>query len=118
MVDGDATRLRQVLWNLLSNAIKFTPPNGTISLSLHMNNGHVDISVADSGQGIAPEFLPHVFEPFSQADGSGHGLGLGLAIVHQLVKAHDGRVSVASSGTGAGATFTVSLPVVRVPESV
>jgi signal transduction histidine kinase len=118
-VDGDATRLRQVLWNLLSNAIKFTPPDGTVALSLRVSNGHVDISVVDTGQGIAADFLPHVFEPFSQADGSAQqGLGLGLAIVHQLVKAHDGHISVTSPGVGAGATFTVSLPVVRVAERV
>jgi len=118
-VDGDATRLRQVVWNLLSNAIKFTPPKGTVSLSLRVTDGHVDISVADTGQGITADFLPHVFEPFAQADTSRYqGLGLGLAIVHQLVKAHDGRIGVTSPGVGAGATFTVSLPVVRVPEIV
>jgi PAS domain S-box-containing protein len=118
-VDGDATRLRQVLWNLLSNAIKFTLPNGTVAVSLRLSNGNVDISVADTGQGIAADFLPHVFEPFSQADGGGQrGLGLGLAIVYQLVKVHDGHINVSSPGIGAGTTFTVTLPVVRVPESV
>jgi len=117
-VDGDATRLRQVVWNLVSNAIKFTPPNGTVALTLRLVRDHVDIRVADTGQGIAADFLQHVFEPFAQADSSGQGLGLGLAIVHQLVKAHDGSISAASPGPGAGATFTVSLPVVGVPESV
>jgi len=117
-VDGDPTRLRQVLWNLLSNAIKFTPPKGRVALRVRSIGEEVEISVVDSGQGIASEFLPHVFEPFSQAESNGHGLGLGLAIVHQLVKAHDGRISVMSPGVGAGATFTVSLPLVRVPEGV
>jgi PAS domain S-box-containing protein len=117
-VDGDATRLRQVVWNLLSNAIKFTPSNGTVTLTLRVADGHAEITIADTGQGIAADFLQHVFEPFAQADSSGQGLGLGLAIVHQLVKAHDGSISAASPGVGAGATFTVSLPVVGVSESV
>jgi signal transduction histidine kinase len=117
-VAGDATRLRQVLWNLLSNAIKFTPPDGIVAFRVSLSNGRVDISVADTGQGITADFLPHVFEPFAQADGSGQGLGLGLAIVNQLVKAHDGSIAAASPGVGAGATFTVSLPVLRMPESV
>ena len=118
IVDGDPTRLRQVLWNLLSNAIKFTPPEGRVALRLRSASGEVEITMVDSGQGIASEFLPHVFEPFSQAENSGQGLGLGLAIVHQLVTAHDGRISAMSPGVGGGATFTVFLPVVRVPESV
>lgn len=118
VVDADATRIRQVLWNLVSNAIKFTPPEGRVALRIGHLDGEVEISVVDSGQGIAAEFLPHVFEPFAQAEGSGQGLGLGLAIAHQLVKAHDGRISVTSPGVGAGATFTVLLPVVRVPEGV
>jgi PAS domain S-box-containing protein len=118
-VSGDTTRLRQVWWNLLSNASKFTPSNGRVAVRGRVMGGEVEIAVADTGQGIAAEFLPRVFEPFSRANGGGHeGLGLGLAIVHQLVKAHGGRVNVMSPGIGGGATFTVCLPVVRVPESV
>jgi signal transduction histidine kinase len=117
-VDGDPTRLRQVFWNLVSNAIKFTPAKGRVGLRVLLCDGAVEIRVVDSGQGIAPEFLPHVFEPFSQADAGGQGLGLGLAIVNQLVEAHDGRITVTSSGEGAGSTFTVALPLVQVPESV
>jgi signal transduction histidine kinase len=118
LIDGDSTRLRQVLWNLLSNAIKFTPAQGRVILTVRSSGEEVEIRVTDKGQGIAPEFLAHVFEPFSQADSSGQGLGLGLAIVHQLVKAHGGRVDVMSSGVGAGTTFTVFLPMIHVPESV
>jgi signal transduction histidine kinase len=113
-VAGDPVRLRQIVWNLLSNAIKFTPAKGRVVLRARLTGGEVEISVVDSGQGIVAEFLPHVFEPFSQADGSSRqGLGLGLAITHQLVKAHDGRVTVISPGVGAGTTFSVFLPVVR-----
>jgi signal transduction histidine kinase len=118
LIDGDSTRLRQVFWNLLSNAIKFTPAHGRILLTVLPSGDEVEIRITDEGQGIAPEFLAHVFEPFSQADSGGHGLGLGLAIVHQLVKAHGGRVDVMSGGVGAGTTFTVFLPIVRVTESV
>jgi PAS domain S-box-containing protein len=117
VVDGDPTRLRQVFWNLLSNAIRFTPPEGRVELSVRLTDGETEIRVVDSGQGIASEFLPHVFEPFSQSESGGQGLGLGLSIVHHLVKAHDGRISVTSPGVGAGATFTVNLPVLFVPES-
>jgi signal transduction histidine kinase len=118
IVDGDAIRLRQVFWNLLSNAVKFTPANGRVMFRVATTNQEVEISVSDNGQGIAPEFLPHIFEPFSQADGAGPGLGLGLAIVQQLVTAHDGRISAASPRMGAGAVFTVALPVVAVSELV
>ena len=117
-IDGDSTRLREVLWNLLSNAIKFTPAHGRVMLTVRPLGEEVEIRVTDKGQGIAPEFLAHVFEPFSQADSSGHGLGLGLAVVHQLVKAHGGRVDVMSDGVGTGTTFTVLLPMVRVPDGV
>jgi len=117
-IEGDSTRLRQVLWNLLSNAIKFTPARGRVMLTVRPSGEEVEIRVTDEGQGIAPEFLARVFEPFSQADSSGQGLGLGLAVVHQLVKAHGGRVDVMSDGVGTGTTFTVFLPMVRVPEGV
>jgi PAS domain S-box-containing protein len=114
-VAGDAGRLQQVLWNLLSNAIKFTPAGGRVELRLEQRGGQVELAVSDSGAGIAPEFLPHVFERFRQADSSttrAHGgLGLGLAIVRHLVEAHGGTVEAASGGLGAGSTFTVRLPV-------
>ncbi len=113
-VTGDPDRLQQVFWNLLSNAIKFTPKGGRVLVSLARVNSAVEITVADSGQGIAPEFLPHVFERFQQADSSStrthKGLGLGLAIVRHLVELHGGDVRVSSPGVGQGAAFCVSLP--------
>jgi PAS domain S-box-containing protein len=112
---GDANRLQQIVWNLLSNAIKFTPKQGRVQVTLARVNSHVEIVVADSGQGIAGEFLPFVFDRFRQADSSTTrvhgGLGLGLAIVKQLAELHGGTVRAASAGEGHGATFTVSLPV-------
>ena len=114
LVLGDATRLQQVLWNLLSNAIKFTPAEGTVAVTLSEDGGHWSISVADTGDGIAPEFLRHLFSRFRQADGTTTrrhgGLGLGLAIAQQLVELHGGAVSATSDGHGHGATFTVRLP--------
>lgn len=114
VVRGDATRLPQVAWNLLSNAIKFSSRGGTIRVWLTSAGDHVRLSVRDTGQGIAPDFLPHVFERFRQADASTTrthgGLGLGLAIVKQIVELHGGRVAAASDGPGQGATFTVDLP--------
>ncbi|MEQ4576075.1 hybrid sensor histidine kinase/response regulator [[Pseudomonas] boreopolis] len=114
LVLGDATRLQQVFWNLLSNAIKFTPAHGSIEVAVARESGHFVVSVRDSGDGIAPEFLPHLFGRFRQADGTTTrrhgGLGLGLAIVQQLVEMHGGQVSAASDGPGKGATFTVRLP--------
>jgi PAS domain S-box-containing protein len=113
-VVGDPMRLRQVLWNLLCNAIKFTPEDGAVALSLRRVDGDVEINVRDSGCGIAPEFLPHVFERFRQADSSTTrlhgGLGLGLAIVRYLVEMHGGSAQVASDGPGRGALFTVTIP--------
>jgi len=103
-----------VLWNLLSNAIKFTPRGGRVQLLLSRVNSHVELAVSDTGEGIAPEFLGHVFDRFRQADASTTrthgGLGLGLAIAKQLVELHGGTVKAASPGRGQGATFTVSLP--------
>jgi PAS domain S-box-containing protein len=114
-VTGDAARLRQVVWNLLSNAIKFTPKGGQIQLLLERVNSHVEISVIDTGIGIKPEFLPHVFDRFRQADASTTrrhaGLGLGLAIVKQLVEMHGGTIRAKSPGEGQGATFTITLPI-------
>jgi len=119
VVDGDPTRLRQVMWNLLSNAVKFTPARGHVMFSVVPRDHEVEILVADDGQGITSEFLPRVFEPFSQADhAGGPGLGLGLAIVQQLVDAHGGRIDAMSGGTGAGTTFTVRFPIVQVSERV
>ena len=111
---GNAQRLHQVFFNLLSNAFKFTPPQGKIAFSAKRIDGRVMIQVSDTGVGIKPEFLPHVFERFRQADSSTTrrhgGLGLGLTIVRYLVEVHGGLVSVESKGEGAGATFTVTLP--------
>jgi len=115
LVSGDPERLQQVLWNLLSNAIKFTSRGGRVQVQLQRVNSHVEVSVSDTGQGIAPEFLPHVFERFRQADASSKrahgGLGLGLAIVRNIVELHGGSVRATSTGTGEGATFTVELPI-------
>lgn len=113
-VSGDPTRLQQVVWNLLTNAVKFTPQGGRVEVVLQRVNSHVEIVVTDSGQGIKPDFLPHVFERFRQADASTTrmygGLGLGLAIVKQLVEMHGGTVSAYSEGVGKGSSFTVCLP--------
>ena len=114
-VRGDFARLQQVVCNLLSNAIKFTPAGGRVDVELTRLDGEVQISIADTGQGIKPEFLPHVFERFRQEDGSisrrHGGLGLGLAIVRHLIELHAGRVEAQSDGEGNGARFTVYLPV-------
>lgn len=113
-VAGDATRLQQVVWNLLTNAVKFTPRGGQVAVKLTRDDGQAAIEVQDSGIGIGPEFLPHVFDRFRQADGSSTrqfgGLGLGLAIVRHLVELHGGTVEVASEGANEGTTFTVRLP--------
>jgi CheY-like chemotaxis protein len=112
---GDPARLQQVIWNLLSNSAKFTPRGGRIEVRMERVDSHVDVVVTDSGEGIAPELLPHVFERFWQADGGSSrkhgGLGLGLSIVRQLTELHGGRVRVESAGSGLGTTFVVSLPV-------
>ncbi|MEZ5286642.1 MAG: HAMP domain-containing sensor histidine kinase [Vicinamibacterales bacterium] len=114
-VSGDPARLQQIVWNLLMNAVKFTPKGGSVHLGLRQADTHAEIVVRDTGQGIAREVLPHVFERFRQADSSSTrahgGLGLGLALVKHLVELHGGRVSATSDGAGLGATFVVSLPV-------
>lgn len=114
-VAGDAVRLQQVVWNLLSNAVKFTPPGGHVEVSLQRIDSHIQITVRDTGQGIAPEFLPHVFDRFRQADQASTrqhgGMGLGLAIVRHLVELHGGSVAANSDGPGQGATFVVRLPI-------
>ncbi len=117
-ISGDAGRLQQVVWNLLSNAIKFTPRGGRAHLKLQRTSSHVEISVTDTGQGIGKDFLPYVFERFRQADmkttRAHGGLGLGLAIVRQLVELHGGTVGVTSEGEGKGATFVARIPVLSV----
>ncbi|MEH1958493.1 MAG: AAA family ATPase [Nostoc sp.] len=114
LVLGDANRLQQVIWNILSNAIKFTPIGGQVKIKLEQVGSQVQICITDTGKGIAPEFLPFVFDYFRQADGATTrkfgGLGLGLAIVHHLVELHGGTVQAESLGEAKGATFTVRLP--------
>jgi PAS domain S-box-containing protein len=122
MVHGDANRLQQVVWNLLSNAVKFTPRGKAVHLSLAATDEDAVIEVRDEGRGIAPEFLPHVFERFRQAEEGGAergqgGLGLGLAIVRHLVDLHGGTVLASSDGPGQGARFTVRLPLFRAAEA-
>jgi PAS domain S-box-containing protein len=113
-VSGDPERLQQVVWNLLSNAVKFTPAGGRVRVALAGADWQVEIVVSDTGEGIAPGFLPYAFERFRQADSSPTrvhgGLGLGLAIVRHIVELHGGTVAAASPGPGRGTTFTVRLP--------
>jgi PAS domain S-box-containing protein len=117
-ISGDPNRIQQVVWNLLSNAVKFTPRDGRVQVRLERVNSQVEIIVSDTGQGISPEFLPHAFDRFRQADGTSTrrhgGLGLGLAIVRHLVEMHGGTVQAQSPGEGLGATFTVKLPLIAV----
>jgi PAS domain S-box-containing protein len=117
-VSGDSERLQQILWNLLSNAVKFTNRGGKIQVRLERINSHVEISVSDTGIGIAPNFLPHIFERFRQADAGTTrehgGLGLGLAIARQLVEMHGGTISVSSGGVGQGSTFRLTIPLMIV----
>ncbi|MEA5571767.1 ATP-binding protein [Calothrix sp. UHCC 0171] len=117
-IKGDAARLQQVIWNLLSNAVKFTPPGGRVEIKLEKVNQYACIKVIDTGKGISPEFLPHVFEYFRQADSATTrkfgGLGLGLAIVKQLVELHGGIVGVESPGEEQGTTFAVQFPLLEV----
>jgi CheY-like chemotaxis protein len=122
-VVGDPDRLQQMVWNLATNAIKFTPKGGRVEVRLQRVASEIHLTISDSGQGIAPDFLPHVFDRFRQADGGTTrrhgGLGLGLALVRHLAEAHGGTIQVASEGEGKGATFLVRLPVrsVRVVSS-
>jgi PAS domain S-box-containing protein len=111
---GDKNRLQQIFWNLLLNAVKFTPPGGQIEVRLTPHQQRVKVQVQDTGIGISPEFLPHVFDRFSQSDGSitrtYGGMGLGLAIVRHLVELHGGTVKAESPGLGQGTTFTIEIP--------
>ncbi|MBE9224817.1 PAS domain-containing protein [Phormidium sp. LEGE 05292] len=113
-VSGDWARLQQIVWNLLSNAIKFTPAKGQVEVRLERDGNQAKITVSDTGKGINPDFLPHIFESFRQEDASTTrqfgGLGLGLAIVRYLVEAHGGTICADSPGEGQGATFIVQLP--------
>ena len=113
--EGDADRLLQIVWNLLSNAVKFTPRGGRVSVSVRRTSTHVEVAVTDTGQGIDPDFLPFVFDRFRQGDASTTrthgGLGLGLAIVRNLVELHGGTIEATSEGPGKGASFRVQLPV-------
>jgi len=112
MVDGDRDRLEQVVWNLVGNAIKFTPTGGHIRVEAGRTNGGTCVRVIDSGEGIDPAFLPHVFEPFRQGASNTRraGVGLGLSIVKQIVELHGGTIGVSSPGRGRGATFSFSVP--------
>ncbi|MEP0870782.1 ATP-binding protein [Trichocoleus desertorum AS-A10] len=118
-VSGDSDRLQQVMWNLLSNAVKFTPGGGQVQVCLERINSHVEITVSDTGQGITADFLPYIFDRFSQSDSSTtrlqNGLGLGLAIVRTLVELHGGSVYAESTGDGQGSTFKVNLPLMMIP---
>ena len=112
---GASDRLQQVVWNLLTNAVKFTPRQGRVQVHLRKVNSHIAIIVSDTGEGIVPELLPHLFERFRQGDSSASrrhgGLGIGLSLVRLLVELHGGTVEAASAGAGMGSTFTVKLPV-------
>jgi signal transduction histidine kinase/ActR/RegA family two-component response regulator len=114
-VSGDPARLQQIAWNLLMNAVKFTPKGGRVRLALEREDSQIRIVISDTGQGISPEILPHVFERFRQADSSSTrkhgGLGLGLALVKHLTELHGGTVAAESTGEGRGSTFIVTMPV-------
>ena len=115
-VGGDPERLQQVFWNLLSNSLKFTPDGGKVMVRVRRAQGGAEVTVTDTGIGIAADYLPHVFDPFSQAERAitreHRGLGLGLAIVRHIVELHGGAVKAESAGPGCGSTFTVRLPLV------
>jgi len=119
LVEGDRLRLQQIAWNILNNAVKFTPAGGSIEISLNNEGDRAALVIADTGQGIDPSFLPHVFEMFRQADSSNRrlhgGLGIGLALVRQLVQLHGGTIGAESGGPNKGSCFTVRLPLLREP---
>ena len=113
-VQADPVRLEQIIWNLLNNSVKFTPRGGRITVRLEEDGDEIVLTVSDNGQGIDSSFLPHIFEIFRQADAGTNraqaGMGIGLAVVQQLVELHGGSVSADSAGKGKGATFTIRLP--------
>jgi two-component system, chemotaxis family, CheB/CheR fusion protein len=119
---GDVDRLQQVLWNILSNAIKFTPPGGRVEIAISEIGDRAQIRVSDTGKGISPELLPHIFDRFRQGDSSttkaNQGLGLGLSIVYHLVELHGGTVQAESPGEGQGTTIIVSLPLRNSPQDL
>jgi PAS domain S-box-containing protein len=114
-ITGDSERLQQVVWNLLSNSVKYTPQGGSVEVRLARVASHIEVTVSDTGKGISADFLPHIFDRFSQNDSSSArrhgGLGLGLALVKHLTELHGGTIEAASAGEGLGTTFTVCLPV-------
>ena len=122
IVSGDAGRLQQVVWNLLNNAIKFTPPKGLVQVRLKEKGAFAEISVADNGEGMAPEYIPFLFKRFSQADStstrSHGGLGLGLSIVRHLIELHGGSVGAHSGGKGQGSEFSVKIPIANAPVEI
>ena len=117
VVEGDKNRLRQVFWNIMSNALKFTPEEGAVGLTARFDGTHAVVEITDTGIGIAPSFLPHVFDKFRQEDGTHtrehSGLGLGLAISRQFVELHNGTITAASGGRGGGSSFVVRIPASR-----
>jgi signal transduction histidine kinase len=117
-IQGDPRRLQQIVWNLLSNAVKFTPAGGTVRVSVERLDLHLRLTVSDTGKGIHPQFLPHVFDRFRQAENTisrtHGGLGLGLSIARHLVELHGGTIDATSEGIGMGATFTVTFPISEV----
>jgi CheY-like chemotaxis protein/anti-sigma regulatory factor (Ser/Thr protein kinase) len=117
-VSGDPDRIQQIIWNLITNSIKFTPRNGRVEVKLERIHSHIEVTVSDTGQGIAPEFLHHVFERFRQSDSSSTrthgGLGLGLSIVSQLVELHGGSITAESPGKGMGTVFKIVLPLLSI----
>jgi len=119
LIDGDRLRLQQIAWNLLNNAVKFTPAGGSIDIGLNREQRDAVLVVKDTGEGIDPSFLPHVFEMFRQADGSKSrrhgGMGIGLALVQQLVQLHGGTIAAESEGTNKGSRFTIRLPLTKEP---
>lgn len=114
IIDADPDRFQEILWNVLSNSVKFTPKGGKIEFNVERLDHHLEVVISDSGVGIAPEFLPLVFERFRQAKQDGDrkvgGLGLGLAIVRHLVELHGGTVTASSAGQGKGSAFRITLP--------
>jgi CheY-like chemotaxis protein/anti-sigma regulatory factor (Ser/Thr protein kinase) len=121
LIAGEAVRLQQVIWNLLSNAVKFTPEKGRVEVELRVAGRNFEIVISDTGEGIAPDFLPYIFERFRQADTSSKrrhgGLGVGLSIVRSLVEMQGGEVRAASDGPGKGATFVVTFPIIGLSDA-